>query len=144
MQSPCSCCAIALQLLCNLIPITTTYHITTLTTVRLNEDGYDADESGKRKTYKGLRDVWGTKVCAISFLIPIISLRGSLACHLSTDRSTVNLKNFSSIQHSSIVELFCSRGDRPAIRPSGRRVGARLRALRDAVWRGGNDCVVCV
>jgi serine/threonine protein kinase len=29
--------------------------------VRLGEDGYDPDESGKRKLYTGLRDMWGTK-----------------------------------------------------------------------------------
>lgn len=29
--------------------------------VRLNEDGYDADESSKRKSYSLLHDMWGTK-----------------------------------------------------------------------------------
>lgn len=29
--------------------------------VRLDEDGYDAEESGKRKKYKRLTDMWGTK-----------------------------------------------------------------------------------
>ena len=29
--------------------------------VRLGEEGYDAEESGKRKKYKGLHELWGTK-----------------------------------------------------------------------------------
>ena len=29
--------------------------------VRLGEEGYDAKESSKRKTFKGLTDMWGTK-----------------------------------------------------------------------------------
>lgn len=29
--------------------------------VRIEEDGYDANESGKRKTYRKLKDMWGTK-----------------------------------------------------------------------------------
>jgi len=29
--------------------------------VRVNEDGYDAEESGKRKKYSQLKDLWGTK-----------------------------------------------------------------------------------
>jgi serine/threonine protein kinase len=29
--------------------------------VRIDEGGYDAEESGKRKTYKLLQDMWGTK-----------------------------------------------------------------------------------
>lgn len=29
--------------------------------VRLDEDGYDIEESGKRKRYQALRDMWGTK-----------------------------------------------------------------------------------
>ena len=29
--------------------------------VRLDEDGYDAEESTKRKSYKLLQDMWGTK-----------------------------------------------------------------------------------
>lgn len=29
--------------------------------VRVDEDGYDATESNKRKTYKALQDMWGTK-----------------------------------------------------------------------------------
>ncbi len=29
--------------------------------IRLGEEGYDPDESGKRKKYTGLRDMWGTK-----------------------------------------------------------------------------------
>jgi len=29
--------------------------------VRLGEDGYDPNESSKRKKYKGLTDMWGTK-----------------------------------------------------------------------------------
>jgi serine/threonine protein kinase len=29
--------------------------------VRLDEDGYNAGESGKRKRYKNLKEMWGTK-----------------------------------------------------------------------------------
>jgi serine/threonine protein kinase len=29
--------------------------------VRLDEGGYDAEESGKRKNYRLLKDMWGTK-----------------------------------------------------------------------------------
>ncbi len=29
--------------------------------VRIDEDGYDAEESGKRKRYRQLKDMWGTK-----------------------------------------------------------------------------------
>ena len=29
--------------------------------VRLGEEGYDAEESGKRKKYKNLHELWGTK-----------------------------------------------------------------------------------
>ena len=29
--------------------------------VRIGEDGYDVEESSKRKKYKGLTEMWGTK-----------------------------------------------------------------------------------
>lgn len=29
--------------------------------VRIGEDGYDIEESSKRKKYKGLTEMWGTK-----------------------------------------------------------------------------------